>query len=35
MLLLVYPMLFSVLWHLTGLHVEVRDAENGVLISFI
>ena len=35
MLLLVYPMLFSVLWHLTGLHVEVRDAENDVLISFI
>ena len=33
-LLAVYPMLFSVLWNLSGLHVETRDAENDVLISF-
>ncbi len=33
-LLLTYPLLFSVLWNLSGLHVETRDAENEVLISF-
>jgi len=33
-LLAVYPMLFSVLWNLSGLHIETRDAENDVLISF-
>lgn len=34
-LLAAYPMLFSVLWNLSGLHVETRDAENDVLISFL
>jgi len=34
MLLLVYPMMVSVLWHLSGLHIETKDAENEVLIDF-
>jgi hypothetical protein len=34
MLLAAYPMLFAVLWNLSGLHVEVRDAANDILISF-
>jgi len=33
-LLLVYPLLFSVLWHLSGLHIETRNAEKELLISF-
>ena len=33
-LMAIYPMLFSVLWNLSGLHIETRDAENDVLISF-
>jgi len=33
-LLAAYPLLFSVLWNLSGLHVETRDADNDVLISF-
>ncbi len=34
LLLLIYPMLAAVLWNLSGLHVETRDAENDILISF-
>jgi hypothetical protein len=33
-LLLVYPMLFAVLWHLGGLHIETKSDENEVLIDF-
>ena len=33
-LLLVYPLLFTLLWNLSGLHIEKRDARNDVLISF-
>lgn len=33
-LLAVYPLLFVLLWNLSGLHIETRDAENDVLISF-
>jgi hypothetical protein len=33
-LLLVYPMFFSILWHLGGLHIETKNAENEVLIDF-
>ncbi len=33
-LLLIYPLIFSVLWNMSGLHVETRGAENAVLISF-
>jgi len=34
-LLAVYPLLFSLLWNLSDLHIETRDAENDVLISFL
>jgi hypothetical protein len=34
-LLLIYPMLFSILWRLSGLHVHVESRENGLLIDFI
>ena len=34
LLLAAYPMLFALLWNLSGLHVETRDAEDDVLISF-
>jgi len=34
LLLLIYPMLAAVLWNLSGLHVEVKDAENDILIAF-
>jgi hypothetical protein len=33
-LLLIYPMLAAVLWNLSGLHVETKDAENDILIAF-
>lgn len=33
-LLLAYPLLWSVIWHLSGLHVETRDADTDVLFSF-
>jgi hypothetical protein len=33
-LLFAYPLLFTLLWHLSGLHVETRNAANDVLISF-
>jgi hypothetical protein len=33
-LLLVYPALFSVLWHLGGLRIETGHAGNEVLIDF-
>jgi len=33
-LVLLYPMLASILWNLSGLHVETKDAENEFLISF-
>jgi hypothetical protein len=33
-ILAVYPLLFSLLWNLSGLHIEARDAENDVLVSF-
>jgi hypothetical protein len=34
LLLLIYPMMASVLWNLSGLHVETKGAENELLISF-
>jgi hypothetical protein len=33
-LLLIYPLFFSILWHLAGLHIETKNAENEVLIDF-
>jgi hypothetical protein len=33
-LLLVYPLVFSVLWNLGGLHIETKSGENEVLIAF-
>jgi hypothetical protein len=33
-LLAAYPLLFAVLWNLSGLHIEARDAESDVLVSF-
>jgi hypothetical protein len=33
-LLLVYPMTASVLWHLSGLHIETGNVENEILIDF-
>jgi len=33
-LLLVYPIFFSILWHLGGLRIETKNAENEVLIDF-
>ncbi len=33
-LLLIYPLLFSVLIYLSGLHIEVGDPRNRILISF-
>jgi hypothetical protein len=33
-LLASYPALIAILWNLSGLHVETRDDENDVLISF-
>ena len=34
-LLFLYPMFFSVLWNLSGLHLEVDRPENDILIEFI
>ena len=34
MLLLAYPLVWSVLWHLSGLHVEVQNAKTDLLIDF-
>ena len=33
-LLIVYPMFFSILWHLGGLQIDVRNARNELLIDF-
>jgi len=33
-LLAVYPMFFSILWHLGGLHIDVKNARNELLIDF-
>ncbi len=33
-LLLVYPIAFSVLWHLGGLYIETKNAKSEVLIDF-
>jgi predicted exporter len=34
LLLLVYPMTASMLWHLSGLHIETKGVENEILIDF-
>jgi len=34
-LLLTYPLLVSVLFHLSGLHIEVEHPEQNVLIAFL
>jgi predicted exporter len=34
LLLLVYPMMASILWHLSGLHIETKSVENEILIDF-
>jgi hypothetical protein len=34
-LLLTYPLLLSVLFHLSGLHIEVEHSEHNVLIAFL
>jgi len=34
-LLLTYPLLISVLFHLSGLHIEVENREQNILIAFL
>jgi hypothetical protein len=34
-LLLTYPLLASVLFHLSGLHIEVEGQEQNILIAFL
>lgn len=34
-LLLTYPLLISVLFHLSGLHIEVEQADQNILIAFL
>ena len=34
MLLWSYPLLIAVLWRLSGLHIETKDARNELLIDF-
>ena len=34
-LLLTYPLLVSVLFHLSGLHIEVEQREQNILIAFL
>jgi hypothetical protein len=34
-LLLTYPMLLAVIFHLSGLHIEVEQREQNVLIAFL
>ena len=34
-LLLTYPLLISVLFHLSGLHIEVEHSEQNILIAFL
>jgi len=34
-LLLTYPLLISVLFHLSGLHVEIEHKEQNILIAFL
>lgn len=33
-LLLAYPLVWSILWNLSGLHVETKSAETDVLVDF-
>lgn len=33
-LLLAYPLIWAVLWNLSGLHVETKSAETDVLVDF-
>lgn len=34
-LLLTYPLLISVLFHLSGLHIEIGHSEQNILIAFL
>jgi hypothetical protein len=34
-LLLTYPLLISVLFHLSGLHIEVEHSDENILIAFL
>jgi hypothetical protein len=34
-LLMVYPLLVSTLFHLSGLHIEVENEEQNILIAFL
>jgi hypothetical protein len=34
-LLMTYPLLISVLFHLSGLHIEVERADENILIAFL
>jgi len=34
-LLMTYPLLISVLFHLSGLHVEIEHEEQNILIAFL
>ena len=34
LLLGIYPMMASVLWQLSGLHIETKSCENEILIDF-
>ena len=34
MLLAIYPMMFSVLWAMSGLHIEVKNKDEDILFDF-
>jgi len=33
--ILLFPMLYSLLWQLKGLHIDIQDKENHIYFSFI
>ena len=33
--ILLFPMLFSLLWQLKGLHIDIQDQENHIYFSFM
>jgi hypothetical protein len=35
MAILLFPMLFSLLWQLKGLHIDIQDRHDKIYISFI
>ncbi len=31
----IFPLLFSVLWHLKGLHIDIEDRDGQIYLSFV